>query len=89
MSERTGDCLYKRYVNGRDIEQLYSTIGKRIRRERESIGLSQDVLAHLIGVSRPSLTLMESGRQRIQVHVACALADILGMPIAELLSEEE
>lgn len=80
-----GDCLYKRYIGERDIEQLYTSIGRRIREEREAVGLSQDYLARLIGINRPSLTLMESGRQRVQVHSLYAIADVLGIPLADLL----
>lgn len=88
MSEQVA-CLYKRYVGDTDIQHLYVTIGQRIRHAREALGMSQATLAQRIGVSRPSLSLMEVGRQRIQVHVACALADVLGVPLADLLSQQK
>lgn len=80
-----GHCLYKRYVGDKDIEQFYITVGGRIRRERKAVGMSQGRLAVLIGITRPSLTLMESGRQRIQLHILVDIAEALDVPVTYLL----
>lgn len=80
-----GHCLYKRYVGDKDIEQFYITVGGRIRRERKAVGMSQGRLAVLIGITRPSLTLMESGRQRIQLHTLVDIAEALDVPVTYLL----
>lgn len=80
-----GHCLYKRYVGDKDIEQFYITVGGRIRRERKAVGMSQGRLAVLIGITRPSLTLMESGRQRIQLHTLVDIAEALNVPVTYLL----
>lgn len=77
-------ALYKRYIGDTDIEALYIEVGKRIRKEREAVGISQGKLAHLIGIKRPSLTLMESGRQRIQLHTLYAIANVLDVPLSVL-----
>lgn len=84
MSTET-QCLYKRYVGDKNIGQFYVTVGGRIRREREAVDMSQGRLARLIGITRPSLTLMESGRQRIQLHTLVAIAEALDVPITYLL----
>jgi len=47
--------------------------GARLRRMREASGLSQTALAKLVGISRPLLSGIESGRRRISRDVLSAL----------------
>jgi transcriptional regulator with XRE-family HTH domain len=59
------------------IEELYVTLGKLIRLRREAAGLTQEELAHRVGLTRTSITNVESGRQKVQVHTLYAIAQAL------------
>lgn len=64
---------------------IYSRIGQLIRAARREAGLTQDQVAERLGLTRTSITNIESGRQRFQVHVLFLLAEALGVtPIAFL-----
>ena len=66
-------------------EQYYLEIGRRVRSAREHCGITQEVLAHAIGLSRTSLTNIECGRQKILVHTLNQIASLVGVSIQELL----
>lgn len=58
------------------------TIGERIRKLRQELGLSQQELAHKAGVRRPTISELESGKQRgLTVETAKRLARALGVGI--------
>ncbi|GGS79207.1 transcriptional regulator [Planobispora rosea] len=60
-------------------------IGQRIARARRRRGLSQVVLAGLIGRSESWLSQVERGQRPMDSHtVISALAEILGLPVDEL-----
>lgn len=58
----------------------------RLRRLRESRGLSQTALAARAGVSRQLISAVESGRHLPRVDAALALAGALGVDVADLFS---
>jgi len=66
---------------------IYKEIGLRIRFRRYDCGLSQEQLAERIGQSRPALTLIEAGKQKVAVHELIAIADALGVSMGCLLSD--
>lgn len=66
-------------------EHLYRAIGKLVRGERLKLGLTQDELAHRVGLTRTSINNIEHGRQKIQVHTLYTLADMLFVPVSTLL----
>lgn len=68
-----------------EIEKLYSEIGKRIRTERDALGFSQIDLAAEIGLTRTSIVNIESGRQRLPIHVLYAIAEALAVSVRDLL----
>src|ERR687889_206711 len=65
--------------------EFYKQIGQRIKLLRSNAQLTQDDLAQRIGLTRTSITYIESGRQRVQVHTLCAIAEALRVPVNELL----
>lgn len=67
------------------VTPLYYEIGKRIRRERDELGFSQGDVAAEIGLLRTSVANIESGRQRLPIHVLYAIADALGVSVFCLL----
>jgi len=70
-----------------DIEPLYKIIGLRIRHYRRQQNLKTADLAAAIGLTRQSISNIEGGRQRIQIHTAFAAATALGVQLGDLLSE--
>lgn len=70
------------------IEPEYAAVGARISRARRSIEMTQDALAACVGLTRASLTNIESGRQRIQLHTLLKVARVLNVSAATLLPDE-
>jgi len=66
-------------------EEFYRKLGESIRKQRKKRGLSQDALARLVGLTRTSLTNIESGRQHPPVHTFCEIAKQLEVEFSELL----
>ena len=66
-------------------DQLYSILGKLVRTRREQAKLTQDELAQRVGLTRTSISNIESGRQKIQVHTLYTIAEALHVPADALL----
>jgi transcriptional regulator with XRE-family HTH domain len=67
------------------LDSFYRQVGKIIRTERELAELTQDELAVQVGLTRTSITNIEKGRQRIQLHTLYAIADELNISAFDLL----
>ena len=65
------------------------TLGKRIRRFRESAGLTQEALARTADIGRVTLVRLESGEQTPRFKTLTSIARALGRPVPELLVEPE
>ena len=65
------------------------TIGERVRRYRESAGLTQEALAHAADIGRVTLVRLEKGEQSPRFKTLKAVADALGMDAPDLLVEPE
>ena len=63
-----------------------NTYMQKVKEFRLKNNLSQDQLAKTIGVSRPTYTAIESGKQTLGALEAQKLASLLGITIDELLS---
>jgi transcriptional regulator with XRE-family HTH domain len=62
-----------------------SRLGRRLRRFRERVGLSQDALADRAGVARTIIANLERGhRSGITLSNALRLADALGISVDQL-----
>jgi DNA-binding XRE family transcriptional regulator len=59
---------------------------QKIKEFRIKSNLSQEQIAKSIGVSRPTYTAMEAGKQQLSAEEAQKLASLLGITIDELLS---
>ena len=64
---------------------FYETLGQRLRDARRSAKLTQDDLARAVGISRTSITNIETGRQPLYVHVLMRIAEILGTSATNLM----
>lgn len=68
---------------------LYAGLGAMVRVRREREGLTQGQLADRIGMTRTSVTNIESGRQKVQLHTLYDIAAALDVSPAELLPSAE
>jgi transcriptional regulator with XRE-family HTH domain len=71
--------------NAAQQSEFYQHIGESIRKFRNKHKLSQEALAKLVGLTRTSLTNIESGRQHPPLHTFCEIAAQLGADFSELL----
>ena len=65
------------------------TIGERVRRYRESAGLTQEALTLAADIGRVTLVRLENGEQSPRFKTLKAVADALGMNAPDLLVEPE
>jgi transcriptional regulator with XRE-family HTH domain len=68
---------------------IASEIGSRVRIARKSMGLSQESVAKIVGVTRPHLSYMEVGKCVPSGTVILGLSRALGMSPNEILGWEE
>jgi transcriptional regulator with XRE-family HTH domain len=68
-----------------DEQHLYRLIGERLRTRRMAMGLTQEDLAARAGIRRTSITNIESGRQKLPIHLLYQLCAILGVEIGAVL----
>jgi XRE family transcriptional regulator, fatty acid utilization regulator len=61
------------------------TLGQRIRHFRSVKGLTLDQLGERVGVAGSQLSLMENGRREPRITLLTAIADSLGVALADLL----
>lgn len=63
------------------------TLGQRIRHFRTAAGLTLDQLGERVGVAGSQLSLMENGRREPRITLLTAIAEALGVALADLLDE--
>ena len=68
-----------------DVADLYKRFGRKIGELRSAARISQFELAGKIGLSRTSVTNIERGRQRVQLHTLYSIATAIGKEPADLL----
>ena len=62
--------------------------GDKIREARQKKGMSQRELAAALGVSKPAISRYELGQRHLRLDQLMALAEILDIPVLELLELE-
>ena len=65
------------------------SVGERVRRYRESAGLTQLALARAAAIGRVTLVRLENGEQSPRFKTLKAVADALGMDTPDLLVQPE
>lgn len=68
---------------------MSKTLGKKLRKARENLGISQVELARGIGLSSEFISLLEIGKRRPSLETLSALSGYLKKDIAYLLEEDE
>ncbi len=64
-------------------------LGKRLVQIRKSKGYSQEALAKVLDMSRPSLAQIELGNRNIDIFEIHKMASVLGFSIDELINTNE
>ena len=67
------------------LQKIYTYIGEKIRLKRRALGLSQSELAKKSNLKRPSIVLIEKGKQRLPIDRLFLIAKALHIEINELL----
>lgn len=68
-----------------DTTDFYQAVGKLVLKARDDAGLTQELLAARVGLTRTSVTNIEKGRQKLLLHTLCQLAGALGVAPSSLL----
>ena len=67
-------------------ELVLQAFGQHLRRLREARGWSQQALADVADVSKPTIYRLETARYSVTLDVLASLAQGLEMPLSELLT---
>ena len=67
------------------MESARDTVARNLRRMRSAHGLSQEELAHLAGVDRSYISLLETGSNSASVDMLERLGKALGVSVARFL----
>jgi transcriptional regulator with XRE-family HTH domain len=67
-------------------EEVLLAFGQHLRRLREARGWSQQALADVADVSKPTIYRIETARYSVTLDVLVSLAQALEIPLAELVS---
>lgn len=67
------------------MSKIYIKLGQRIKELRERFGISQQRLAELLGVLRPTVSQMENGERKISADELIKLSRIFNLSVESLL----
>ncbi len=67
-------------------EDLLTAFGAAVRDRRKELGLSQEALAHEVGLHRTYIGGVERGERNVALVNVFRLADTLKMPAADLVA---
>jgi transcriptional regulator with XRE-family HTH domain len=72
-----------------DSEVAWQELGERLREAREYVGLSQEQVAAALGIPRPSVSGMETGKRKVSTIELQELARLYKRPYSYFLGEED
>jgi len=67
------------------MSEIYSRLARRVKELRQKSGISQQRLAELLKVSRPTISQIENRERKISADELIKLSDIFGLPIESIL----
>ena len=62
---------------------------ERIHNIRIQKGMTQEQLAHLVGIKQPTLSSIESGKKSPSLDTATKIANALGCTVDDLLDKQD
>ncbi|RYE27488.1 MAG: XRE family transcriptional regulator [Sphingobacteriaceae bacterium] len=66
---------------------FYEIIGDKIREARKLRNMNQDLLADRLGISRVSLGNIETGKQRVPLHVLLDICESLNVTMNDIVPQ--
>lgn len=66
---------------------FYKEVGRLVQKSRKARGMTQEILASRIGLTRTSVTNIEQGQQKFLLHTLIDIAQALHIAPASLLPE--
>lgn len=70
---------------GKQAEEVRKTLGETLRDKRIERGMTQELVAELLGVSRQAVSKWESGKTDPSTANLLALAELYEVPVGDLL----
>lgn len=70
-------------------EQAWAQLGERLRGAREYLGLSQEDVAEHMGLSRPAISNVESGKRKVSTFELTRFAQLYRRPYEYFLGETD
>jgi transcriptional regulator with XRE-family HTH domain len=70
-------------------DDLVYAVGRRLRRYREAIGLSQSQVAQHLGVTQVAISNWELGRSQAGYVQLTTLSQVYGVPVGDFFIDEE
>lgn len=71
------------------LHKSQKTLAQRVKTLRTELGLSQETMALEAGIDRTYASQIERGVSNPSLRVICAVAEILGVEPADLLSQND
>lgn len=65
----------------------YAAIGRRIKHFRNKAGITQEALAHRLGLSVSHTSNIETARSKASLHTLVLIANVLGVTVDQLLCD--
>lgn len=76
-------------MSGIDKDAQRILMAERLRESREYVGLSQEEVANVLGISRPAVTNIESGSRKVEATELSTLARLYRKSMDYLLTGKE
>jgi transcriptional regulator with XRE-family HTH domain len=73
----------------RDYETIVTTIGKRIKKLRETKNLTQAQLSDMVNMEDSAVRRIESGRTNPTIKTLCKFCEAFEISLEELIKPEE
>ncbi len=70
------------------MENIHSTIGKRIKITRKKSNMTQEELSELAGITSNYISLIENGRKKASIETLEKIAAALNIPLSRFFSAE-
>lgn len=68
------------------ISPIYKEVGAKLRSLRKTKGMTQGEIGRILGISRVSVTNIEKGKHKVQLHLLYDYSKVLGVSINEIIS---
>ncbi len=76
-------------MSGQPLLKYQQTLAVRVKTLRTGLGMSQEVMVLEAGIDRTYASQIERGISNPSLRVICAVAEILGVEPADLLSQQD